>query len=92
MIRVRLEPHRLRVQGHAGTAPKGEDLVCAACSALVYATAQRLNELEKPTGQLLEGDVDLRWTGDRSETLAVLRAGVKLLERDYPQAIHFEEG
>ena len=38
MIRVTYEPreHRLRVEGHALAAPAGEDLVCAAASALAW--------------------------------------------------------
>lgn len=38
MIRVTFEPreHRLRVEGHALAAPAGEDLVCAAASALAW--------------------------------------------------------
>ena len=37
MIRVRFEENRLTVCGHAGYAARGEDIVCAAVSALVYA-------------------------------------------------------
>lgn len=41
MIRVRYEKdgemHTLSVNGHAGYAEKGEDIVCAGVSALVYA-------------------------------------------------------
>ncbi|MBR6548089.1 MAG: ribosomal-processing cysteine protease Prp [Clostridia bacterium] len=33
---------RLRVQGHAGTAPYGQDLVCAALSALTLSVAENV--------------------------------------------------
>ena len=38
MIQVTYEPreHRMRVEGHALAAPAGEDLVCAAASALAW--------------------------------------------------------
>ena len=37
MIRAVLTPRRLTVTGHADYAPHGQDIVCAAVSALVYA-------------------------------------------------------
>ncbi len=37
--------HRLLVQGHANTAPAGQDLVCAAVSALTYTAAWNVAEL-----------------------------------------------
>ena len=42
MIRVTAEPGRLTVRGHADYAPKGQDIVCAAVSALLLALAERL--------------------------------------------------
>lgn len=44
MIRVRFEENRLTVCGHAGYAARGEDIVCAAVSALVYALIGDLQE------------------------------------------------
>ena len=44
MIRVTAEPGRLTLEGHAGYAPTGKDIVCAAVSALVLALAERLQE------------------------------------------------
>ena len=35
MIRVKAEPGRLTVQGHADYGPAGQDIVCAAASALM---------------------------------------------------------
>ena len=42
MIRATAEPGRLTLEGHAGYAPTGKDIVCAAVSALVLALAERL--------------------------------------------------
>ena len=39
MIRVTAEPGRLTLEGHAGYAPAGQDIVCAAVSALMLALA-----------------------------------------------------
>ena len=44
MIRVTAEPERLTVQGHAGFAPRGQDIVCAAASALMLALCERLQD------------------------------------------------
>ena len=42
MIRVTAEPGRLTLEGHAGYAPAGQDIVCAAVSALMLAMAERM--------------------------------------------------
>jgi hypothetical protein len=54
MIRVRLtrragKVYELRVSGHAGSAPKGEDIICSAVSVLVQTycfSLQRLLQLD----------------------------------------------
>ena len=55
MIEVRFEKKKrhliLRVNGHAGSAAKGHDLICAACSTLTYTLAQYL-EVVKSQGLL----------------------------------------
>lgn len=38
--------HRVTVNGHAGSAPYGEDLVCAAVSGLVYALEANVRRLQ----------------------------------------------
>lgn len=50
----------LRMRGHSGSAPAGEDLVCAACTALAYTLAQAVLDAEEqmesaPTVDLREG-------------------------------------
>ena len=47
MIRAVFDGTHVTVCGHAGHAPAGQDIVCAAVSALVYALAGSLEE----TGQ-----------------------------------------
>ena len=43
MIRVSFDPYMISVIGHAESAPKGEDLVCAAVSILVHALDSMLD-------------------------------------------------
>ena len=41
-IHIDVEGMRLEAKGHAGYAPPGQDIVCAAVSTLVYTLAQNL--------------------------------------------------
>ena len=43
----------MKVKGHAGTAPRGEDLVCASATMLVYTVAQAVSFMHEQ-GQLEE--------------------------------------
>lgn len=45
MIKVKVEKSRIRVSGHADTAPKGADIVCAAVSALTLTLLRGLREI-----------------------------------------------
>ena len=47
MIKIHADKKSLciRITGHAGYAPKGQDIVCAAVSALVYAYVEELMKL-----------------------------------------------
>ena len=41
-IRIDVEDMRLEIEGHAGYAPAGQDIICAAVSTLAYTLAQNL--------------------------------------------------
>lgn len=45
MILVSVKENRIRVSGHANTAPRGADIVCAAVSALTLTLIQGLREI-----------------------------------------------
>ena len=47
MIRVHITPTHIHVEGHAGYAPHGQDIVCAGVSALVVTLERSLSELTK---------------------------------------------
>ena len=87
MTTVRFEPREgvLSVRGHAGAGAKGRDLVCAALSILAE-TAAALPGAETSRG---DGSCTVRAA---PEALAVLARGFRLLARDYPQFVRFEEG
>ena len=45
MITVLVTPNRIHVSGHANTAPKGSDIVCAAVSALTLTLIRGLKDI-----------------------------------------------
>lgn len=90
----------LSVVGHAETAPKGKDLVCAAASVLAYTAAYCLEVLNKD--DKLDGEIHISLKpGDclllckakpehLMEVRTMLRAvlyGFVLLQRSFPEAI-----
>ena len=47
MIRIEIGKFSLMAQGHGGTAPKGQDLLCAGVSTLLVSLAKTLQDMEK---------------------------------------------
>ena len=100
MIRVRYSPRCIRIAGHAGSAPKGQDIVCAAVSALYFTLAQELGRQEKKqNGKLMlrdGGDVrTMRFTevinGDEADhAFEMIVAGMELIEQRYGNYIQVE--
>ena len=100
MIRVLCNGTSLSLQGHAGSAPYGQDLICAAVTALVYALGARLKELEEQDGfekplviRLEPGDAQICAIAKaeyQAEVMADFRlicSGLKLLQIHYPNQI-----
>ena len=79
----------LRVSGHAGTAPYGEDLVCAAVTALVCALAKYVSEQEPSAYiHLQPGDAQIKAEGESlAPAFQTVLAGLRLLEKDYPEGV-----
>ncbi|WP_312422869.1 ribosomal-processing cysteine protease Prp [Anaerospora hongkongensis] len=86
-----------RVSGHANTAPKGQDIVCAGVSALTQAAVlgldrclQRQMKLEITSGRLL-----MELTGPPDErTQAILETmllGIKEIASTYPKSVQIQE-
>jgi len=104
MIIGRLEGTALTLQGHAGSAPYGQDLVCAAVSALVYALAQRLTELDAQGA--LEQPLVIKLSSGNARISAIAKgdyeaevmgnfrliySGLKLLQTHYPERIQIRD-
>lgn len=90
----------LSMAGHAGAAPKGQDIVCAAATMLMYTIAQAAldmgsrGELERPpTVMLDDGDagVSFRPKEEAMEkgrlVLDVIRRGLEVLGKRYPENV-----
>ena len=82
--------------GHAGSAPYGEDLVCASASTLAIVTANSLEAQGIPfEAEMDEGYLRLMLTSQASErkalvaeaVLKTLEVGVRSLAQDYTQYI-----
>ena len=95
----------LEMDGHTGSAPAGQDLVCAAASILCYTLAARAGTLyaegklrSNPIVDLDSGHASIamrpRGSADR-ETRAVwdtVGTGLRLLQREYPDCIRVDSG
>lgn len=75
------------VRGHAGAAPKGEDLVCAAATILARALGETVRG-EKYL-KIQDGEFVLRCepTGQNMAYFDVIEKGYELLEQQYPEFI-----
>lgn len=79
MIHVTLKDNALWARGHSGSGPRGQDILCAAVSILMEATAAALERQDR----LLLGYFCSLITDGDSEILEVARQGVLLLEQHY---------
>ena len=90
----------LKVKGHAGTAPKGQDLVCASATMLVYTVAQAMAFMheqgqleEKPHIKIREGKAIVvarpkeDFYAEVLHTFWVAQCGAHLLAKNYPEAV-----
>lgn len=89
MIDVTVRENELTVSGHAGYAARGEDVICAAVTAL---SATLVKSLEDLTDDKIEYDVQLGWVdikyGDLSEKAKALIdsffIGICLVADEFP--------
>ena len=93
----------MTLQGHAGAAPKGEDLVCASATMLVYTVAQAVQFMfeqgmlkKKPKISIKEGNAAViampteETYAEVLHTFWVAQCGVHVLARNYPQYVKLE--
>lgn len=90
---------RLRAEGHAGYAPKGKDIVCAAVSTLMQALAFSMNDREDgfavasssgAAGTYLE--LQARATPENRAKFELVTDGLELVAQLYPKFVTFDDG
>ena len=87
----------LRAEGHAGMAPKGQDVVCAAVTALMLTAAQAAQEAGEAQVCSEPGNLKVRClhadSWERiSAVMAAIARGLAAIADSYPQYVTFEGG
>ena len=104
MIRVTYyrQYNRVTVEGHAGSGPKGHDLICAAVSALALTLAGNVSYMETQEAvygvvtKLEEGNAEIQCTPYRrykdsvAQVFRSICVGFELLATKYPENIFYE--
>lgn len=99
MTRVLYEPgkYHLRIEGHAGSAPKGEDLVCAGVSSLGFALLLAAGDYDADVvTDEQAGVMDVRCRpgplnqGECMAMLGTIAGGLELLAGQYPEYVTIE--
>ena len=84
----------LRLEGHAGYAEHGNDIVCASASILAYTLASFVKGVENSIVDLTSGDTTIECeTSDEAVAKAYLhtKRGYELLAFNYPQYVRLIE-
>ena len=100
MTKIVYEPARLllRMEGHAGAAGQGEDLICAALSMLGMTLERRVTELAEhcfpsvsraPGKLLIACSPDEEGLGQCRECFETVAAGLALLAEERPEHVRF---
>lgn len=92
MIKVKIEQGKITARGHAGYAPKGQDIVCAAFSVLSLTLDTAVKKLTDDDIQisLESGSMEARWQQISPQGQLLINAyieGVKALAENYPEYI-----
>ena len=94
--------NRVIVEGHAGSGPKGHDLVCSAVSALALTLAGNVSYMESQDAvygtvtELKEGNAEIQCTPYRrykdsvAQIYRAICVGFELLATKYPENISYE--
>lgn len=91
MIRAVFTHRRVTLTGHAGYAPRGQDIVCAAASALVYALIAALQEQDNLREAVVRpGHVTVAANEGAEAEFSLVRGGLGQLAARYPDCVKVE--
>ena len=92
---------RLKINGHAGYADPGSDIVCSAISVLTYTVAQLVEDsADKLYGRsvkISDGQADISFTAKEMSTdeirqkLCAICRGFELLQASYPDYVFYKK-
>lgn len=100
MIEIEAEKTGIRMEGHAGQAEKGQDIVCAGASAILYALVYgldqigALDECDLESGKAMvsaETGEDGEPTPEARGMLRMAVAGLDLITTKYPDYVHMQK-
>lgn len=102
MIEIKFKPKELElsVTGHAGTAEKGQDIVCSAASILFYTLAQAVTDsvdmlVEEPVIEIEDGNGSVSckpkevFLATMQRTYWTVLTGFELLAHEYKDYVTF---
>lgn len=94
--------NHVTIEGHAGYAPKGQDIICAGVSAIAMTLGENVRWMDEK-GYLQSMHVDLsdgvgtisctpksRYTDSIRLVFDSICAGFEIISRDAPEYVHFE--
>lgn len=90
MIRVVFTDRHMTVQGHAGYGVKGQDVVCAAVSALVYALVATLEETDNIRETVIRSGYATVAAKENDRAFDVVRGGIAQIAARYPAYVTME--
>lgn len=95
MINVTIKQGKITASGHAGYAPKGQDIVCAAFSVLSLTLEIAVEKLTEDDIRisLENGEMAAQWQQVSPEGLLLIKAyieGIKALAENYPEYINVQ--
>ena len=93
----------MTLKGHAGSAPKGEDLICSAATMMAYTVAQAVQFMyefdklkKKPKIHIKDGEATIIATpkedalAETLHTFWVAQCGIHVLAHNYPSNVTLE--
>ncbi|MEG0721254.1 MAG: ribosomal-processing cysteine protease Prp [Lachnospiraceae bacterium] len=94
MIAVNVRNDEITVSGHAGYAPQGQDIVCAAVTALTQTLIKAIQDLtaDKIEYSISPGKVDIKYgnLSEKSKTLVdSFFVGMSMVAGEYPEYVRF---
>lgn len=101
MISIQCKGYSLRITGHAGYAPAGQDIVCAAVTILSYALGGMLLRTEsegllraEPVVDMQPGDITIACAPKHERVVRAMwdtaLLGMQMVAHEYPQNVRFE--